>query len=364
MWKRLLKGNTANWQVGLHFLPYAIKLAEVRAADSTYVRKQGIVPINPDIIDNHGVRDREWLAFELEKKVKEWHLRGKEAILSVPLSNVIIRRLSIPKVHDKEIRDLVEVEIENSLHLPFQNPVFDFVKIQNHLFLPKKDEQEKNSESATGYELEAELELQREQIQLMVIAAPEDTVQSYVETVRKAGLKPIAVDIEPLALYRTLDQEFPEIAGNGILMINITLAGAEVAIFSAGYPEFVRSVELSVPFFNAQRSRSSLEMARQAIGLMERENRLESYVNDLNSEMTRIMNFYQYSMNDGKQKVEQIYVTGDFGDMPKLAEKLRSRFSIPVHTPAFSQVVRLDKISSLFAFEAAVGLGLKEVHSR
>lgn len=363
MLKRLLKGNTANWQVGLHFLPYAIKLAEVRAADSTYVRKQGIVPINPDIIDNHGVRDREWLAFELEKKVKEWHLRGKEAILSVPLSNVIIRRLTIPKVHDKEIRDLVEVEIENSLHLPFQNPIFDYVKIEKSTESIPSDEQEKTSEHK-GYELDVELELQREQIQLMVIAAPEDTVQSYVDTVRKAGLKPVAVDIEPLALYRTLEQEFPEIAGTGVLLINITLAGAEVAIFSAGYPEFVRSVELAVPFFNAQRSKSSLEMAKQAIGLMERENWLGNYVSDLNSEMTRIMNFYQYSLHDGKQRIEQIYVTGDFGDMPRLAAELRNRFSIPVHTPAFSHVIRLDKISSLFAYEAAVGLGLKEVRSR
>lgn len=360
MLRRLFKGNTANWQVGLHFLPYALKLAEVRVADSPYVRRQGIIPINHDIIDKNGVRDREWLAFELEKKVKEWHLKGKEAIISIPLSNVIIRRLTIPKVQDKEIRDLMEVEIENSLHLPFGNPIFDYVKIQKQEPLAVQTKNEGVSEITS----ELEMELQREQIQLMVIAAPEETVHSYVDTVRKSGLKPVAVDIEPLALYRLLANEFAELEGNGTMLINITLGGADVAIFSAGYPEFVRSVELSVPFFNRQHSQSSLEMASQAVALMERKNWLNNYVHDLYSEITRIMNFYQYSLHEGKQKIEQVYITGDFGDLPKLADELRNRFSIPVHTPRFQHIVQLGKIGSLFALETAVGLGLKDVKAR
>jgi type IV pilus assembly protein PilM len=351
MWKRLFSRKKAKWLVGLQMSPYALRLADVRAKSSILVRKHETIPIQHGTMENYRVRDREWLAFELEKKVKEWRWKGREAVLSIPLPVVVIRKLTIPKVPEKEIIGLIDIEIENTLHLPFSDPVFDYVKLPDEYV----------KATGTSSEQESEESSIQEKLHLLIVAAPRDTVQSYVDVARSAGLKPVAVDVEPLALYRTLHEEWPAINNSGTMLLHITLSGVDVAIFTQGIPEFFRHIPLPAPFFNEWDAVESIELGKQAVRHMEQNGQFNGYVHDLFAEITRITNFYQYSMYEGKQKVEQICLTGDFGDLFRLVSYLKERFSIPVHTSSYERIVAEDVNFSASSYAVAVGLGAKDV---
>jgi type IV pilus assembly protein PilM len=352
MWKRLFSSNKARWQLGLHVLPYAMRLTDVRRKGSLYIRKHETIPLQNGLVENGRVRDKEWVAFELQKKVQEWNCKGREVVLSVPLSTVVIRWLQIPRVPDKEIRDLVDIEIENTLHLPFSHPVFDYVKLSpEHAHLPGL-----STLKASGDEGPPE-----EKLNLLVVAAPEAAVQSFVDVARAAGLKPVAADVEPLAIYRTLEVEWPAVAGAGTMLLNINLSGVDVAVFSGGIPEFIRHIPLSVPFFDETDVTTSLALAKHAVSHLEREGTYGGYLHDLYAEVNRIMNFYQYSMYEGRQKVEQICLTGDFCDLASLAGHLQERLLAPVYTPGYEHLLAVGDDFAGPAFAVAVGLGLKDV---
>jgi len=353
MWKRLVLPVKAKWQVGLHLSPYALRLAEVRATDTVFVRKHETIPVPHGTLENCRVREQDMLAFELEKRVRERRWKGREAVLSIPLPLVVIRRLTVPRVPDKELRGLIEIEMENSLHLPFADPVFDYVKLPETHLQAAFSQREQEEGATTGLE----------KLHLLVVAAPRAAVQGYVDLARAAGLKPIAVDVEPLALFRVLQGAGSLSDRAGTMLLNLTLTGVDVAIFSSGIPEFFRHIPLPVPFYNELDPVESLELAKQAVRHLEANGRLEGYVHDLFTEITRITNFYQYSMHEGKQKVEQICLTGDFEDVNRLVPGLRERLSTPVYAGSYEQVESDDVTFSACSFAVAVGLGMKDVRN-
>ncbi len=348
---RLFPARKTKWRLGLQFLPYAMRLVEVRVGSAIRVRRHATVPIEHGMIQNHRLHNLEWVSFELEKIVRDWRCKGREVVLSVPLPIVVMRRTPIPLVPDKEIRDLLEVEMENTLHLPFADPVFDYVKLAPEQLSP--------GEAAAAQETG---ETPREQLHVLVVAAPRDAVEGYVDAARLAGLKPVAVDIEPLALYRALEGELPTVKGPGVLLLHITLTGVDAAIFSGGIPEFMRYIPLPVPFHDETRPQESIGLSRQGVTLLEQQGQFSGYANDLFAEVNRIMSFYQYSMNEGRKKIEQICVSGEFGDIGKVALYLQERLSVPVHVCGHERVTAMEQGFSPLPFSVAVGLGMKDVN--
>lgn len=354
MFGRLFPTKKNKWRLGLQFLPYAVRLVDARGADRMEVRKSATIPIEAGMIENYRIINTDWLGFELEKKVKEWGAKGREAVLSIPLPIVVIRRLSIMNVAEKDIRPLLEIEMENTLHLPFHDPIFDYSILT--------EEQSAQLQVAATSDALMEEEKQHEKLHLLIVAAPRDAVEKYVEAVRKAGLKPTAVDIEPLALYRSLSAELPQVNDMGVLQLHVTLTGVDAAIFSDGVPEFVRYIPLPVPFYQEGQVEEALEVADQACRHMEASGQFNGYMNDLFAEVNRIMSFYQYSMHDGKQKIEQVIVTGEFGDIRKLANYLQDRLSVHVVVPQGETIHVMDPECTLNPYRIAIGLGTKDVN--
>lgn len=353
MFGRFFSTKKNKWRLGLQFLPYAVRMVDARGTEQMEVRKSATIPIETGMVDNYRISNTEWLGFELEKKVKEWGAKGREVVLSIPLPIVVIRRMSIVKVAEKDIRPLLEIEMENTLHLPFHDPIFDYTLLT--------EEQMALSQVAAASEAASEDENKFEKLHLLIVAAPSDAVEKYVETVRKAGLKPVAVDIEPLALYRSIVNELPQAHADGVLQLHVTLTGIDAAIFTDGIPEFVRYIPLPVPFYQESQVEEALETTEQACKHMEVTGQFSGYVNDMFAEVNRIMSFYQYSMHDGKQKIEQVIVTGEFGDIRKLAGYLQERLTVPVMIPQGETIQSTDPAFTLNPYRIAVGLGTKDV---
>lgn len=356
LFSRIFQSQKRKWRLGLQFLPYAVRMVESRAGDLAEVRKATTIPLDPGMIDNYRITNLELLGFELEKKVKEWGCKGREAIISVPLPIVVIRRMPIVKVAEKDIRPLVEIEMENTLHLPFHDPIFDYMVLPDSATDIATAEAAATTD-ATGAD-------KHDKLNLLIVAAPGDAVEKYVEVVRKAGLKPVAVDIEPLALYRCLEKEIPSITSDGVLQLHVTATGVDAAIFSKGIPEFVRYIPLPVPFFQADHINETLELCADGCKHMEQMGQFGGYANDMFAEVNRIMSFYQYSMHEGKQKIENVILSGEFGDIRKLANYLQERMSAKVHLPNNESITIMEPLIQVQPYRIAAGLGTKDVSSR
>ena len=55
---------------------------------------------------------------------------SKEVHLAIPTQNILIRKItSLPDIGENELAKLLQFEVGERIHLPFENPIYDFVKI-------------------------------------------------------------------------------------------------------------------------------------------------------------------------------------------------------------------------------------------
>ena len=79
---------------------------------------------------------------------------------------------------------------------------------------------------------------------------------------------------------------------------------------------------------------------------------------DIYKEMTRLMDFYRYSLHQGQQQVSKVLVNGDHPLLPMIIKEIERRLEIPVETISYSET--LQKIIHCHERHyLALGLALK-----
>ena len=98
---------------------------------------------------------------------------------------MVVRVIEVPKMSRQELAETMKWEVER--HVPFaQNEiVMDFEPLRE----PDADPNAQNME-------------------VLLAVAQEELINRHVQTLRLAGLKPMAIDIEPLASGTIADRNF------------------------------------------------------------------------------------------------------------------------------------------------------------
>src|SRR5690606_5406689 len=130
-------------------------------------------PLPQHIIENGRIVDEPAFYEVMKEAVREWGIRQRNVRFFAPQSLVILREIDIPEdVDPKDMKGYINLEIGNTIHFPFKNPIFDIY--------PRKASSNK----------------------VTVLAAPENELLKYAEIFSDVSLKPDAVEIQPLGIYR------------------------------------------------------------------------------------------------------------------------------------------------------------------
>ena len=152
-----------------------IRFLELKQAKPPVAAKWGERLLPNGLISNGKIQDYETLAMILEECVDEWKIRNRKVRFLIPESLVIIRKVMIPaEIQDDEMKGYLYLELGTSIHLPFEEPVFDTVVLSE-----ENDKKE-----------------------ILLFAAPEEEVMEYSQLFSDVKLQPIEAEISPLALYR------------------------------------------------------------------------------------------------------------------------------------------------------------------
>ncbi|MEK5036020.1 pilus assembly protein PilM [Paenibacillus sp. FSL R7-0302] len=283
---------------GLAIEQTGIRYISFKNKKSWEVRKKRYLPLPSGLIVENQVADREALLETVKQWVKVERLRGKRISLSIPPSQIIIRKMSIPSTNSKQVEQLVKLEVETGMHLPFESPVYDYVTI---------DVDEENSH-------------------LLVFAAPRKPIQDYIDVLEGAGLRVATVEIAATALARSLTigrkAEFED-----TMLINIEQNVLDVYMFRSGNPVFIRTINQMDLNSGVQPSiQAGIDYVREAAatstgmagGLLAPGRMLE-----ITAEISRMLNFYQYSLHDGSTRIQSVLITGPLQIRNQLLEELQ-----------------------------------------
>jgi Tfp pilus assembly PilM family ATPase len=278
-------------------------------------------PLDPRVIQNGKIMQEEAVSSAIRIAAKELGLRGAGIYLSVPTSSTILRKSIFPVMNDKELRNMIDVELNSGSQMPFKDPVFDFIRLGSAAIT---DQDEKMSRKAKQ---------KREEV--LIFVSPADVVESYVRVVRQAGLKPLSVEIESLASFRLLLQyaeRSKERLPECFIMINAEAAKLEFSIFVDGIPVFLHSV----PDMGAG----------------------EFYAKTVATELSRIMYYFSYSISTKQEEIQAIYLLGVEGLLVELPQMIREVYEGQVHTISLEALLE-EPIDAVQAYAIPIGLALK-----
>ncbi|HEY4430051.1 MAG TPA: pilus assembly protein PilM, partial [Paenibacillus sp.] len=324
---------------GLSIEASGIRYISFKNKQSWEVRKKRFLPLLPGMINENQVADSEALYDRVRQWVKKEGLRGSKVSLSIPPSQIIIRKMSIPSTNDKQVEQLVKLEVETGLHLPFENPVYDYVT----------------------------LEVDEEHSHLLVFAAPRKSIQDYVEILERAGLRISSVEISATALARSIATGHGESFAETML-INLEPSVMDIYMFRNGNPVFIRTINLLD--LHKGRNVAAMDFVADSEVLAETAVAVEEQLSpeqmvEITAEISRMLSFYQYSLHDGSTRINNLVITGAPSIRKQLDIELQQSLAELDITPISLDQIGKDAVSDpeLNDYRVAAGAALKSIIS-
>lgn len=318
-----------NRTINLVMNDHSIRYVELKQRDSLAVSGIGERFLPAGIISDGKIQDFETLAFILDECIDEWKIKNREVRFLVPDSLVIIRKVNIPgDVKDDEIHGYLYLELGSSIHLPFDEPVFDVVS----------------------------LGVENNKREVLLFAAPEQYVSEYANLLKDARLKPIAADISPLAAYRFYHTLGLAGENEKLMTIQFDLGLVSMCIFEGTIPIFMRHIPVELQ--SDWEVKLGLSGAHELTYIGEA-NEFMFQFEDIYKEINKLQDFYRYSLTHGKNSITKILLNGDHPMMSRIIGEMRERFE--VHVVTLEETLPGAGFEIPQAFYLALGLGLKEV---
>lgn len=311
---------------------YSIRLVELKSKQPLSVLRWEERYIPFGIITDGKIADYETLANILEECISDWKIQKRSIRFTVPDPFVIIRKISIPAdVKDDEIHGYLYLELGSSIHLPFEEPVFDIHILSNGT----------------------------EKRELLIFAAQEEHVTEYTALFQEVKLSPKAADISPLALYRLYDHLNMAEQDERLLMVQFDLNEVNLCIFEGSIPFFMHHIAVDAD--EEQWNIHLNKLGNYELSFLGEKDELLFLFEDQYKEISKLMDFYRYSIHQGKQQVSKILLNGDHPFLPRIADEMRKRYDVPISLIDGRSIVSAAENQFPRTHYLALGLALKEV---
>ncbi|MDI4644322.1 pilus assembly protein PilM [Cohnella hashimotonis] len=274
--------------IGLTLDPSGARLVKLKKKKTWEIERVSVLPLPPGLFEEDRISDYTEARSLLTDWIRKEKLQGQSVTLSFPTSHVIVRRLRIQSTSDRDLAGLVALEVETTLHLPFEDPVHDFIKL--------------------GTEAES--------TNVLVFAASRQLIQSYTDMVEGAGLKVSGIELSATALARAIrelqDEKFGE-----TMLVNLDASALEIYMFHGGHPVFLKTIALY--------GQSDMD------GVLS-----EGQLSELTAEIARMLNFYQFSIHEGNARITEALIVGsDQGRNQLLAVLQQSQPEVNIRAFSF-----------------------------
>jgi len=177
----MLSSKRTRSLVGLDLEAGSVAATEVRVDGSVEVTKTGVVPIEPGAFREGEVADAEALAAALRVLFSENKL-GKAVRLGVANQRVAVRTLRLPEIDDRqELETAIRFQAQDHIPMPLEHAVLDY-QIVGHA----------TREDGTR------------QVEVVVVAARRDMLERLLDTLSRAGIRAVGIDLSAFGMIRAL----------------------------------------------------------------------------------------------------------------------------------------------------------------
>lgn len=273
------------------------------------------------------VLNREGLTEAIQELLREADITATGAILAVSGPTVVVRQIRMAKVNEAILRKSIRYEASKYITSNIED-------------------------SAIAFEILGAVEEDPSQIEVMLVAAPREMVESRVAAVEAAGLDAVAVDIEAFAARRAMVEPNLDTFNDGALraLVDIGAAHTEVTILIGPDFALTRSIPIAGDTFTdalknqlrleaaeAEARKRELDMSVLVTGDMsipgaDLARILQMTVDELLREIRRSVNYYQSQQPEGAESapLSEILLVGGSAQLRGVASYMTARLGTAV----------------------------------
>jgi len=320
MWKKIEKVllKKSSDLIGIDIGTGSIKLVEIAWQKGQPVLKNfGIKELPDKTIEDGRIIDSEQLAKTLSQLLATTQTYSKNAVVAVGGRVMFARELIFPAMNREELGVAIKWDLEKYIPYAPGSYYFDYSIVG-----------EGNTET---------------EIKVLLVAAPIDNVTDIINLIKSVGLKLIAVDVEPLALYRIFTD------AEKAMVIDIGALLSQVTVFQNGSPAVIRNIPIGGQNFTnvimqtLEIGMSEAEQLKQQQLILLREDietqfsevkqQLELLASEFARDIRRTAEYYQQE-NRGVI-IDKVFVTGGGAKLGNLVKYLALQLdmSAVLHDP-------------------------------
>ena len=205
----------SNLPIGLDIGSHTIKLVQLLGGkDQKFELKAlGTIPTPQKGLASDAEADLEVMAIAIKKLVLDTRVTTKEVNASLPESQIFSRVIKMPGLTEAELGSAIKWEAEQYIPMPLAEIKMDYT------VLPSSQKDQKVNE-------------------VLLVAAPLTLIKKYKKVLEMAGLTPVSLEPEIMALSRSLVDS----SSLPTLIINLGAKTTDLAIIRKGFLTFTRSI--------------------------------------------------------------------------------------------------------------------------
>lgn len=337
--------------IGLDIGTSTIKVAELEVSRKRAVLNGfSISPTPAGAVASGDIAEITAVAEEVARLVRE--LKTKRTMVSAGIwgNSVIIKKISIPRVEERLVGEQMRWEAEQYIPFDIDSVNLDFAIL-------------KTSQSP-------------ESMDVLLIAARQESVMKYLEVVEATGLKLSVVDVAGFAFANCFFTNYPESSQQTVALLNVGATATNMVVVEKGEVVFCRDIfvggasytnEIQKALNISAKESEAMKLAHTAGQATPEEvaNLIAATHEFVTEEIRGSFDFF-LNTHQGAP-ISQCFVTGGGVKTPGLLESLGKTIKIPCHhfdpfkEISFNQKVftpeYLSQISDFCA--VAMGLGLR-----
>ncbi|MEP0767196.1 MAG: type IV pilus assembly protein PilM [Fimbriimonadia bacterium] len=214
--------KTFSSAVGIDIGTDTIKIAELRAGrDRPTLAAVAIVPTPRDGVDHNGIFEPGVVAAAIKAAFAEAGVTTKQTVMGISgQASVVVRMLEVPKMTPTELKEHMQWEIQRNIPFAETTIVSDYARV------------------STPYEPP-----DAQQMDVVLAVAPQSAIDTIVSVMTAAGLDPVGIDVQAMAISRLLclggaDGQPP------VMVVNMGKSTTSIDVYTAGLLSFPRVLPL------------------------------------------------------------------------------------------------------------------------
>lgn len=334
--------------VGIDIGHHAIKAVQVDRAGSGFkISRIGWVRTPEESVKEGVVIDATAVGMAIKQLLRESHISATAACIAVAGGSVVVRTVRIPKMPEATLRKSIKYEAGR--------------------YVPSSVE-----DSYIEFEIVGDAD--ENQMDVLIVAAPKDIVESRIKACEAAGLDVEIVDVEAFAAYRALLESDPSNAyqGKTVAIVDIGGSTTSMSVITDGAFSMARSLsqggrtwtDALKNYFrlseeDAESGKAQLDLSELTSDEQPRENPplrvVQPLIDDLIREVRRSLNYFQSQAQEGGggKAVDTVVLSGGAAKLPGLANYFAHKLGIPTVS-----LGALDNAKFSFAGPGEAGHGL------